>query len=162
MASISKAVTFAQNLAGVIRVSLVGQSMGGLNALIWANSNLSLVNSVVTLISVVDLWDVHQTDPGYGSAIDAAYGGAYSEASMGTARNPMTMADAGLFSSSVPLQMWYGTSDALCRPQFATRFASRMPNVDPRPVAGGHELATIGRVDPNAVAAFALSHRRIP
>lgn len=156
--SISMAVAHAESMAGVTGVTLVGQSMGGLNALIWASRHPEKVHSVVTFISVVDLWDFHQIDAGYGAAIDLAYGGGYSEALMGPERNPMTMARLGTFPAALPIQMWFGLSDPLCRAEIANSFAARLGAVDARPVEGGHELATIGRIDPIRVAEFVRSN----
>lgn len=154
MNAISSAVDYVESEYGFSRVSLLGQSMGGLNSLIWATQNSSRVNSVSTMISVVDLWSVHQIDAGFGSAIDAAYGGSYTEAAYGDTKNPMTMASNGLFNQSFPIQMWYGDSDELCLPSIAENFESILANVSAIKVTGGHSLSTIGEIDQKALADF--------
>lgn len=151
---ITAARVYLQTLAGVTagRVILVGQSMGGQNALIWAKNNPTLVHCAVVIIPVIDLADIRD-NRGLGASIDSAYPGGYNQATMGAARNPATFAAAGALNG-IPIQCWYGSSDALCLPAFTQTFATKANGCELHSLPGGHAEATAGAVDNAAVLAF--------
>lgn len=159
MNAIDGAFSYLNQKYGFNKVSLLGQSMGGLNSLIWSNRNTDKVSCVSTMISVIDINDVKNRDPGYGAAIDAAYGGSYSDAMYGDTNNPMLMADNGIFNESIKYQMWYGVSDGLCIPDIARRFQGKLRNVSAIQVAGGHAVETIQRIDPTRMVKFMLENQ---
>lgn len=101
---------------------------------------------------MIDLADLRD-NRGYGTSIDSAYPGGYSQATMGAARNPATFAAAGALNG-IPIQCWYGTSDTTCLPGFTQTFATKAAGCELRALAGGHAEATVGLVDPAAVLAF--------
>jgi S-formylglutathione hydrolase FrmB len=158
IARISSARTYIQTLAGVSagKVVLVGQSMGALNALNWARANPTLVHCVIALIPVINLTDVRDNH-GLSASIDSAYAGGYSQATYGAAHNPATFAAAGGLAG-IPIQCWYGTTDTLCLPAFATAFGAAANACVLKPVAGGHAEATIALMDPAQVLSFVLSN----
>lgn len=141
------------------KVILVAQSMGGLNSFIWAKNNPDKVAAIIALIPVVNLTDVYGFNTGYAGLIDAAYGGSYSEAVQGPTRNPLTFANNGLMPP-VPIQLWYGLDDLLCKPQHAIEFAE-LTNSELNPVSGGHVEATMMNINPEIVTNFALTRGSI-
>lgn len=134
------------------KVNLMAQSMGALGALAWAAQNIGLVAKVVLIIPVINLTDV-RNNSGYQGQIDGAYGGTYSEAANGAAHNPLTIAATGAFAS-IPMQIWYGTSDTLCKPEFAVQFASFCPLAEMRPLDGGHTEEIQTQIDPAEIRRF--------
>jgi len=158
LARISAARAYLQSLSGVSagRVILVGQSMGGQNAFVWAKNNPSLVHCVVAIIPVIDLADIRD-NRGLAASIDSAYPGGYNQATMGAARNPATFAAAGALSG-IPIQCWYGATDALCLPAFTQVFATKADECELHSVPGGHAEDTAGAVDPATVLAFLRAH----
>lgn len=91
------------------KIGLVGLSQGGLNALSWAGANPTLTGAVTAYITPPDL-EFAASSSGYGSSVDAAYGGDYVEATMGATFNPQTMAEAGKYGS-IPIEMVYASND---------------------------------------------------
>lgn len=147
--------TYLRGISGVKqgRVNILAQSMGATTALAWAAANPSLVGRIVLMIPVINLTDVWTRSSLYRPQIDAAYGGSYNESAHGAAHNPLTMAQLGKLAG-IPIQMWYGTGDTLCKPEYAAQFANAISTCDPRPIAGGHAESTISGVDPDEVGAF--------
>lgn len=149
----SSAYTYSQSLSGVRagKVILVAQSMGAVNAMVWAKNNKSKVAAVVLIIPVCNLSDLAENSI-YGDSIRAAYGGSYSEAVNGAARNPKT------FSSSltgIPFQIWYGIDDTLCKPADTLALAAGIgANVEMRPCTGGHADSTVAQIVGADLAAF--------
>ncbi|MFA1289983.1 alpha/beta fold hydrolase [Xanthomonas axonopodis pv. nakataecorchori] len=134
------------------RVNLLAQSMGALGALAWARQNLAKVAKIILIIPVINLTDVRDNSS-YQAAIDAAYGGTYSESANGAAHNPLTMAAAGAFAD-IPMQIWYGLSDSLCKREFAEQFAAYCPLAEMKPLDGGHteEIQTL--INPSEIRRF--------
>lgn len=141
---ITSAYNYSQSLPGISagKVILFGQSMGGLNAQIWAKNNKSLTSGMVLVIPVCNLTDL--STGVFSSAINAAYGGAYSQATHGATRNPVTFA-ASL--EGIPIQLWYGTSDSLCKPEDAQTIGGLVSTAELHPIAGGHAESTLGNID---------------
>lgn len=134
------------------KVVLVGQSMGGLNAMLWARANPTLVHSVVSVIPVVNLTDIHN-NRGLGASIDSAYGGSYSEAVYGATKNPSTIAQAGGYNT-VRTLLYYGDTDILCLPEFAEAFANNSALTQAVAVDGGHSEEAVGLVPASDVIRF--------
>ena len=146
------------------KIALVSASMGGLNSLAWigawtAGGGPSPVSCVVSVIPVLDLTDIHTNNRGgFASLINAAYGGAYSEASYGATHNPMTMAQAGRFTG-IPMLIFYGTSDTICLPGRAQAFAAAVgSSVTLVPLAAGHDLTAYDLVDHDLAVDFLKAH----
>lgn len=137
------------------KVKLLGQSMGGLGALVWAAANPTLVDRIVLVIPVLNLKDVRDYS-NYGPEIDAAYGGAYVEATHGLTHNPLTMAAAGKFKN-IPIQMWYGDRDALCRPEFSVQFAALAGQCEAHALSGNHEESTVLQMNVKTMVDFIKS-----
>jgi hypothetical protein len=155
IARFSSARTYIRSIAGVKtgKVNILAQSMGATTALAWAAANPTLVGRIVLMIPVINLTDVRTNSALYRPSIDAAYGGTYTEAAHGATHNPLTMAQLGKLAG-IPIQMWYGIGDSLCKPEFAVQFANAVSTCEPRPIQGGHAESTISGVNPGAVAAF--------
>lgn len=151
---ITSAYNYAQNYSGVVKgkVVLVAQSMGGLNSILWAARNPEKVACMVLLMPVIDLGEVRSTPGGYQQLIDTALGVTYSDQAHGLARSPIIMARAGVHPK-VPCQLWYGTSDELCRPGKAIEYGN-LSGATVKPIAGGHAEQTIAGVSPSEVLQF--------
>lgn len=134
------------------KVKLLGQSMGGLGALVWAAANPTLVDRIVLVIPVLNLLDV-RNNSSYGPEIDVAYGGSYSEATHGPTHNPLTMALAGKFAN-IPIQMWYGDADVLCKPEYSVAFANAAGNCEAHALSGNHEESTVLKMDTSVMVDF--------
>lgn len=135
------------------KVALLGLSMGGLTALAWAGANSALTAGVVGLIPVVNIADIHTSNRGGATAtINAAYGGAYSDATLGATHNPQRMAAAGKYAG-IPIRTYYGDSDAICVPATQTAFASSSGAITTR-LTGGHASSTIEQIDPAEIVTF--------
>lgn len=155
LSRMTAAYNYLQTLPGVSsgKVSLLAQSMGATTAVAWAKANPAKVDRIALMIPVINLLDI-RNNSGYQADIDAAYGGTYSEASFGATHNPLTIAQAGGLAG-IKVQMWYGTTDTLCKPEFSVQFAAALgANCDPRPLSGGHAEETVASIDAAAVAAF--------
>jgi predicted esterase len=155
LSRITAAKTYLLSLGvSATKIALVGQSMGALNSLAWAAANPTLTSCVIGMIPVIDLSDIHTNNRGgFTAEINTAYGGTYSEGADGATHNPATMAGAGDLDS-IPIQLWYGTSDTLCLPALAATFAGNAALCEAHAIAGGHAESTIGNVDIDAVLAF--------
>ena len=150
-ARIQDAYTYSQTLSGVADgpAILLGQSMGGLNALIFAKNNSSLVRSAVLLIPVCNLADLAMSQ--FEAAITASIGATYSEAAHGAQLNPVTF---GAALNGIPMQLWYGTTDTLCKPQDALALAALAPSIQLMPLAGGHAESTVASIDAASIVQF--------
>lgn len=142
---ISSAKNYLQSIPGtsIGRVKIVAQSMGATGALAWAASNRELVSCIVLVIPVINLQDVY-ANSSYASAIAAAYGGSYNEATMGATHNPLTIAKSGRLNG-IPMYLMYGTSDTLCKPEYAEEFGENCNMCQLVPLDGGHteEIQTL-------------------
>ncbi|OEZ02327.1 hypothetical protein BIY45_02015 [Stenotrophomonas sp. BIIR7] len=158
MNRITDAVSYLHSLSGVAPgpVYLACQSMGGLNGLIWASRNKSSVRALSATIPVINLTDVRDNSA-YQATIDAAYAGGYSQAVYGAAHNPLTLAQSGALND-VPIKLWYGDSDTLCKPQFAQQFALSCNNCEAVSLSGGHEESTFANFDEQQVVQFYREH----
>jgi len=137
------------------KIAIVATSMGALNALCWIAVNPSLVSCFVGMLPVVNLTDVHANNRGgFQPAINAAYGGSYSEALYGATHNPATMAASGKYAG-VPIQFWYGSTDSIVIPSTVAAFqAAAGALCTTTQIVGGHAESTYGGVLCTSVASF--------
>lgn len=152
---INDAYTYAQTLPGIRtgRVLLLGTSMGGLSSLVWTAGHMGQVHGLAAIIPVIDVNDIHANNRGgFTSAINAAYSGGWSQATYGAAHNPLTIATAGTYAA-LPMQIHYGTTDAICLPAKAIEFGTKT-NSTLLPLAAGHENLAYQSVDTAALIAF--------
>lgn len=133
------------------KIILVGQSMGGQNALVWAAANPTLVKGVICAIPVINIQDVRNRV--YTASVDAAYTGGYSDAAYGAAHSPYVIAGNGGLNG-IRMQLWYGDSDTTCLPQYTQAMATRANAVELHQVSGGHAESTVGSIDPAIVLAY--------
>lgn len=156
IARMTDTYNYLQTLPGVApgKVSILAQSMGAASAIAWAKSNAAKISRIVLMIPVINLTDVRNSSAYYQPFIDAAYGGTYSEAAYGADHNPLTIAQSGALAG-IDVQLWYGDTDTLCKPQFALQFAAALGSrCELRKMGGGHSEETVYNIDPFAVAAF--------
>lgn len=150
MTAIDALYAYITGIAGGTKISIVGQSMGGQNALVWASRNKSKVSAVVGIIPVINLAAMSAVDQPYAYQIAAAYGGSY------TPQTPST--DPAILASSmddVRVQLWAGDTDTVCIPEYALTFQD-LSGCELNMVSGGHAEATIMNVDPQQVVDFLL------
>ena len=96
------------------RLILSGGSMGGATMCRYTRSNKAKVIALVGLEPVTDLTDIHTNNrEGFRTAINAAYGGSYSEAVYGATNNPATMAANGVFDG-IPYMAVAAEGDPVC------------------------------------------------
>lgn len=151
---INSVYNYIQAQSGVVKgkVHVLCQSMGALNAMCWARGNIEKLASMVSIIAVTNLTDVWQNSSSDRGNIESAYGGSYTEAAYGDYHNPITIARESRMPF-FPHQQWYGTSDTLCKPEFAIEYGN-LTNTVKKPIAGGHEDSTITKVSINEVLQF--------
>lgn len=147
---IMAARNFLLSKAGVApgKIAIIGCSMGGLNALNWIAENKDLVSCFVGMLPVVNLTDVHDNNRGgFQPTINAAYGGAYSEAAYGATHNPSTMAVSGKYSG-IPMILYYGDSDTTVTPSTVASFSESVgAECVAETIHGGHAESTISCID---------------
>lgn len=147
---------YLQTLQGVApgRARILAQSMGAVTAIAWAIANAGKVDRMVLIIPAINLTDIRTNSSTYRPAIDAAYGGTYTEAAFGAAHNPLTITQNGGLAG-VKVQLWYGATDSLCKPEFAKQFAALLgADCEVHEMGGGHSEETVANVDPELVAGF--------
>ncbi|HEY1140085.1 MAG TPA: alpha/beta fold hydrolase, partial [Lysobacter sp.] len=149
IARMASAYTYARALPDFAdtKVNILAQSMGATTALAWAAQNPTLVGRIALMIPVINLADLRDNS-WVQPNIDAAYGGTYVEATQGATHNPLTLAAAGKFAG-LQIQLWYGTTDTLCKPEHAEQFATYVPGCQLKPIPGGHAESTILEIDPD-------------
>lgn len=141
---ITAAYNYIKLKTGREKITLIGQSMGGLGAIIWAKNNPEKVDRLAAVIPVINLEDLHGRTDYYPGLIDAAYGGHYDDSLIGNERNPLRIAANGDLNG-VNMCIWYGLGDELCKPMYAVEFANSS-GCKLIPVIGGHEEITVSRV----------------
>jgi len=135
--------------------ALIGGSMGAIVSLNYIAQATVKPKCFVGMIPVMNLNDFVQNNRGgYASFINAAYGGAYNEATMGATKSPHTMrASAKLMG--IPMLLFYGLSDALCMPQYTQEFAAADPtNRTLVSYPSGHDSTTLSSVDNDMMMDF--------
>lgn len=121
---IADAVTFIQASTGATsRVVLVAGSMGALGALGYARLHPEKVRAVAAIIPALDLADLMLR--GAAGDIDAAYGGAYDDATHGPTHSPVKY--AGQLDPSLRVHLWTCNDDTICTPPTADAFVAARP-----------------------------------
>lgn len=129
MSRIDDAITYAQANGGRSgAVQMLGTSMGGGAAMVYAKRTPANVKSVTVTSALCSLNDFKTNNRAGigGTAVDAAYGGSYSDGVYGATKSPVLFAS----SLTVPGQMWHSTDDTTCPSSFADTVAAAWPGVD--------------------------------
>ncbi len=155
LSRITAGITYARNTIGASSdpVILIGGSMGGGAVQAYAGNFAASVACVVGFVPVCDLLDLHD-NRGFGASIDAAYGGAYSDASDGPDHSPVKLAAAGRLNT-VPFAAWYGASDATCIPSITQACVANQAHGVATSVAGTHNTA-LDNIPADDVVSFIL------
>lgn len=118
-------------------VALLGTSMGGGSILSYAGTHPARVACVTGFVPVIDLADLAESYP---TAVNPAFPPAYSDTRHGLRRSPLVMSrtprtgekGTSMFSG-VPLSIWYGLADGVCKPEAVEQFARNIERRrDPR------------------------------
>lgn len=141
--------------------ALIGDSMGGLVSLNYTAQATVKPKAIVMVIPVINTDDVRANNRGgYGASVNAAYGGFYNEATMGSTKNPYTMRAAAKLSG-IPMLIFYGLTDTLCLPTWTEAFAAADPTRRTLvPLPSGHDFDSYDAVDHKRVLAFLEQHLR--
>lgn len=132
-------------------VVLVGTSMGGLGAYLYAMNHPEEVACVVGITPVVDLDSVRQT--GFAAAeINAVWGVPNNATPLPAGSNPATQPGALL----APTAMWYSSGDTIVLPATVTAFAAAVGGTATLVGSMAHEDVADG-IDPDDVVAFVAS-----
>lgn len=125
------------NLGWRTRIHLFCASGGGAAVLNWARANPTLVASVVAIIPAIDLQDIDDNNltdviglPNATYGPHVAYGGSRPP----DANNP---ADNAASYTSIPMLIFYGATDPICRPTPAQTFINASGCYSVR-LPGGH------------------------
>ncbi|MBI3889751.1 hypothetical protein HY312_04245 [Candidatus Saccharibacteria bacterium] len=102
------------------KIGLIGLSQGGFNVLSWAGANSTLTGAVTGYLAPPDL-EIAAGTQGYGNAVNDAYGGTYSEITMGAQYNPQTMAENGAYAG-IPIELVYASNDDVVPLSMQTAF----------------------------------------
>lgn len=128
------------------KIALMGDSMGGIVSLNWMRYNADKVSCFIGTIPVVSPNDVSVNNRGgYGSLVNAAYGGTW-EADDKQGYDPlfaaqMLLSDLNQYKK-IPMLIFYGLNDQVCSPAVTEEFAQRVgSNVTLVPMNLGHEEA---------------------
>lgn len=148
VALVAAAVTYLQGPdvnAKAGTVLLVGQSMGNATAMVYALNYPSKVAGILGAIPVSDINDIEVNNRGgNASYINAAYGGAWSQATYGAAHNPTTFAGS---LTGIPIKLWYANDDAVVLPSTVTTLAGECGAVTVNlGNVGGHGDGAVGSV----------------
>lgn len=160
LTALTDAVNFLKGTFGAKtgKVLLIGQSMGHLHIANWARANPSLVAGIVGILPVSDLNDLVTNNRGStAAAINAAYGGAYSESTNGPTKNPANYAATGLVG--IPWRGYYASDDTLVLPGTVTGLASSIGSTATATSlgTGGHADGPVANVDIAQLLTFLAS-----
>lgn len=161
--SLSRLGLYVQRLANrpdtTNEYALVSASMGGLVSFNFAAQAVKKPRAIVSVIPVINLNDIYLNNrDGYGAGIGAAYGGSYNEAMHGTTNNPYAMRDMDKLKD-IPMLLFYGLTDTLCRPEFTEEFAAADPgNRILVPLESGHDYTSYANVDHDMIVQFLEEH----
>jgi alpha-beta hydrolase superfamily lysophospholipase len=155
-ARVDSAITYLQGTVGAKagKVVVVGTSMGGLGALVYAANNPTKVSGVVGIGPTSDMQHVvSNNDGGLAAIVNAAYPGGYSDATYGATFNPQVLAAAGKFT--MPVRLWIGSADTTVIPSTVTTLANTIgANATISYLSGGHAESTWFEVDSTALVKF--------
>lgn len=127
VARIGDAITYLRNRFGYAtsqKITLVAGSMGTLGAIRYARLNPTAVTAVAAVIPALDLADLMTR--GAATAINAAYGGSYDDATMGATYSPAKY--ASVMNASVPIHLFTASNDSICVPATASSFVTARPS----------------------------------
>lgn len=135
--------------------ALVGDSMGGIVSLNYAAQATVKPKAIVMVIPVINPEDIRANNrSGYAASINAAYGGAYNEATMGATKNPYTMRSAAKLAG-IPMLIFYGLTDTLCLPTFTQQFGAADPSKRTLvSLPTGHDFDTYNAVNHEMILNF--------
>lgn len=141
------------------KYGLIGGSMGGQNAINFAAQANIKPSAIVCIIPVMNVEDIRANNrDGYAPLINAAYGGTYSEATMGQFHNPYTMRSMTKLMG-IPTLIFYGAADTLCLPAFATGYCDADPTFRTAvSMPYGHQEEAYAAVDQDMVVDFFNEH----
>lgn len=143
---VGQARTYLQETLGADpgRIVLGGASMGGFVSCNYARQNLEDIACWFGIIPARDLSDFHTRNPlGSTALINAAYGGAYDEATMGPTHNPANYVEAGDLDG-LPMHSWYAGSDTVCLPSIELDFAAVQGSCEATNLGDQYDHATAG------------------
>lgn len=104
------------------KVALFGCSMGNLTGMNWARANPTKVACIAGVAPASDLNDIVTNNrDGQAANVNAAYGGAYSDATMGATHNP---ARYGATLAGIPTRLYYSDADPAIPPATVTALAT--------------------------------------
>ena len=136
------------------KVILLGESMGGINALNYAKANLANVAALVGIVPVLGLLDIYNNNRGGGAPdITLAHGGA-PPAAADPSTNPALWA-------GLPMQLWASAGDTICLLSVAQAFAAAAgPSCQLNTIVGAppHGDSAVAAVPASAVLAFMQAH----
>lgn len=167
MAAMTAAYNYLQTQPGVKpgKVAIIGGSMGGLNALVWAAANPTKVSAISIYIPVMSPSEIHDQNlvhggVGYAQYVDMGYGGqGWVTATYRATKDPLYMAQQGAYKN-LPIRIHYGLQDALCLPAnppaFKTAVGGNLVTING--VTGGHEEATELQIDRVAERDYILQY----
>lgn len=135
--------------------ALIGDSMGGIVSLNYAAQATVKPKAMVMVIPVINIEDIRANNrSGYAASINAAYGGAYNESTMGATKNPYTMRAAAKLQG-IPMLIFYGATDTLCLPTFVQQFAAADPTKRTLvSIPTGHDFDTYNAVNHQMILDF--------
>lgn len=138
---ITQAITYLQGITGnTDPVTLLGGSMGNLGGMGYVRAHPENVRAYVGIIPGLDLSDLMLR--GAAADINAAYGGAYSDAVHGPAHSPVHYADD--LDPAVPMHLWTASNDTICVPATADAFVASRPSTLRTDVGAlGHSEAAV-------------------
>lgn len=124
-------------------ITLVGSSMGAAGCWAYAKANPEQVRCIAGIIPVSDIEDMRANNRGgLAASINAAYGGAYSQATHGALHNPVTIAPT--LTTDIPVKLWYSNADVTVVPSTVLAIGAARPSTTLVDVgAGGHGQASI-------------------
>lgn len=135
------------------KILLIGQSMGHIACIRWAKNNPTLVAGILSSMGVADLSNIY-ANATYTASINTAHGGTWSQASLGAATNPLTIAQSGVLAA-IPWQGWYGSSDTTVPKSTSDAFAAAYGvKADLHYVAGIHDWNAVANYDIDAIITF--------
>lgn len=104
------------------QVTLMGGSMGVLGIMQYARVNPTRVRNMVGIIPALDLQSLMSSAS---ADINAAYGGAYNDATHGPLHSPVQFADE--LDEDIPITLFTASNDTITLPSTATAFVSARP-----------------------------------
>lgn len=138
-------------------VVVVGMSMGAGLGLAYALEHPDQVAAVAGMIPMLDVADIRDNNRGgLGAAVDAAYGGTYSDSTHGPVHSPVRFAEQ--LPEDLPVAVWTSSNDTSAVPATAAAFLAARPQTTAFSLgAAGHSTASIAGTQA-AIAAWCTWH----